>query len=125
MGRIIWYKLDEDNNVVPCESLYDYTKFMLDRGRLQVGLTEINGIGISTVFLDINHSYRTGKPLVFETALFYPDKTVVTKRYHTWKEAEIGHEYYCKCVRDGIDEEDLSLEGLSALAKALSNENHS
>ena len=117
----MWYKLDEDNNVVPCESIYDHMEFMTNHSRLQVGFDKINGIGISTVFLGINHSYRTGKPVVFETALFYPDKTVVTKRYHTWKEAEIRHEYYCKCVRDGIDEEELSLEGLSALAKALSD----
>lgn len=60
---------------------------------------------VSTVFLVIDHAHNGGKPLLFETMVFdncnivwdsfikgYHTEDVTQERYHTYDEAEKGHE---------------------------------
>lgn len=59
----------------------------------QVRLTVTEFHSISTVFLGIDHSFQSGPPVLFETMVFGDDgEDVDTWRYHTWTEAEAGHE---------------------------------
>lgn len=60
----------------------------------RVARTEIAGLGsISTVFLGIDHAFREGRPVLFETMSFLggDDGEAFFARYHTWAEAEAGH----------------------------------
>lgn len=73
--------------------------------------TLANGYEISTVFLGIDHNFMdTGDPLLFETMVFKPKRKKITlgkrtrmvredadmNRYHTWQEAEKGHQEMVK-----------------------------
>ena len=48
-------------------------------------------IRISTVFLGLNHCFREGTPLLFETMVFGGKLDEEMERYSTWEEAEEGH----------------------------------
>lgn len=52
-----------------------------------------NGFFVSTVFLGIDYNYTSiGKPLIFETMVFYGDKSYLDcKHYSTEEEAIEGH----------------------------------
>ena len=49
-------------------------------------------IRISTVFLGLDHSFGNGDPLLFETMIFGGPNGGEQARYHTWAEAEDGHQ---------------------------------
>lgn len=57
----------------------------------QVADTMQGDVRVSTVFLGLNHNHRRGRPLLFETMVFYADTGGETARYSTWEEAEKGH----------------------------------
>jgi hypothetical protein len=60
----------------------------------RVARTELpNGAGyISTVFLGIDHAFRSDVPVLFETMAFIGDDgEQYFDRYTTWEEAEAGH----------------------------------
>lgn len=57
-----------------------------------------NGFRVSTVWLGIDHSFGSGRPLIFETMVF-PTETLEeqdTNRYSTLEEAIKGHEAMTK-----------------------------
>lgn len=57
-----------------------------------VARTEVRpGVMVSTVFLGIDHSFGTGKPLLFETMVFSDYGGDNEVRYATWDEAVAGH----------------------------------
>jgi hypothetical protein len=62
----------------------------------RVAKTELpNGIGhISTVFLGIDHAFRSDVPVLFETMSFMSDDhgEEYFERYTTWAAAEAGHQ---------------------------------
>jgi hypothetical protein len=79
---------------VPCS--------MLEVGfGVQVDETFIEGARVSTVFLSVDHNYLApgNPPIVFETAAFVDDQTVIIDRYATWSDAEAGHERACTELR--------------------------
>jgi len=51
---------------------------------------------ISTVFLGIDHNFGEGEPLLFETMIFGGKRDEEQERWHTWKEAEEGHQKIVK-----------------------------
>jgi len=57
-----------------------------------------NGVRVSTVWLGLDHSFRGGKPLIFETMVFPPDSwsELGCRRYCTEQEAKVGHEAMVK-----------------------------
>lgn len=63
-------------------------------GDRHVGLTDIGGITVSTVFLGIDHSFGSGPPLLFETMVFDPAAGPLDEeqvRYSTEEQAAAGH----------------------------------
>ncbi len=50
-----------------------------------------NNVKVSTVFLGIDHSFSSGKPILFETMIFGGEYDRYQERYSTWAEAEAGH----------------------------------
>lgn len=87
---------------------HDITKWALWMGESErrVAWSEVGPWDISTVFLGVDHSFGMGRPILFETMVFYkadnlpPDAPKQyfeyldqhMRRYHTWDEAEAGHE---------------------------------
>ncbi len=58
----------------------------------RVGLTEINEVKVSTVWLGLDHSFGIGeKPLIFETMIFGGAHNGYQERYSTEEEAREGH----------------------------------
>lgn len=108
----MYYKLDENKNVVP-SSLKEWADFI--EGRLptnykHVGDDTINGKRISTVFLGLCHNFnpRGGTPIVFETMVFEGDKSdIYQERYSTYKQAEDGHQRAIEWVKNGCKEDEL------------------
>lgn len=71
----------------------------------RVANDSIGDVGISTVFLSIDHSYsldddyETSPPILFETMVFRGDHDGEMWRYSTWDEAVAGHEAVVAAVR--------------------------
>lgn len=110
----MYYKLDENKNVVPC-SLEEWANFI--EGRLptnyfHVGNEIINEKRISTIFLGLCHNYDpfSHVPIVFETMVFDNRRGIYQTRYSTWQEAEEGHKRAIQWVKDGCKEDDYERE---------------
>ena len=59
-------------------------------------------IKVSTVWLGLDHNFGGGKPLIFETIIFFNHKTMEMFRYSTREEAESGHQEAVKMVKNPI-----------------------
>lgn len=78
----------------------------LDQSYTRIGRQEFEGnIYVSTVWLGINHQWRDGPPIIFETMIFskndlypYGDEQM---RYSTKAEAEKGHQRTCEDIEHG------------------------
>lgn len=86
--------------------MQEYVEFMECRGsidRRRVARTELDKrCCVSTVFLPVNHSWKPGPPVLFETMVFCEDDPMldeIQERYHTYHEAEQGHERYVRMAR--------------------------
>jgi hypothetical protein len=74
--------------------------------RPHVGLNTIGGVGVSTVFLGIDHSHgRPGGPILFETMIFGGGVALdgLQRRYRTFDEAEAGHAEIVARVRAAVN----------------------
>jgi hypothetical protein len=69
---------------------------------------EATGILVSTVFLGLDHSFGSGRPLLFESLVFADRDTVPRHlkkwdghmdRYSTWAEAVAGHRAIVEALR--------------------------
>jgi hypothetical protein len=61
---------------------------------------EDGNIGISTVFLGLDHRhFGDGPPLLFETMVFGGSRDGTMYRYSSWDDAETGHEMEVKRVQ--------------------------
>jgi hypothetical protein len=110
------YILDEHNNPVLCDDLIKFGQFMEKSERRVVSKTQIGEYVVSTVFLGVDHGYHGDKvPVLFETAIFGQDETIIVRRYCSWKQAEKGHLHTCKYVDEAND---LKNEGLMAFIVA-------
>lgn len=102
------YILNEKKEAVPCTGVVEWGMWMeaqrqAENGGLhRVGLDEVNGLMISTVFLGLDHNFlRDGEPILFETMFFGPggrcvevsldDEDCTQLRYCTWEQAENAH----------------------------------
>lgn len=66
-----------------------------------VNRTNVKKDIVSTVFIGSNHNFEEGPPILFETKVFGGALHDETKRYATWKEAELGHINMVKRVSRG------------------------
>lgn len=46
---------------------------------------------VSTVWTGIDYNYEKGKPLIYETVVFYGDDDIYRSNHANWDEAERGH----------------------------------
>ena len=84
------YILDGHKPVL-CDDLMKWAKWFETADR-EVAKTSISDeITVSTVFLDLNHNYGDGEPLLFETMIFDGKLDEEMERYSTWEDAEEGH----------------------------------
>lgn len=60
------------------------------RGHRRIRFTKTKSGFVSTVFLGLDHNYREGKPITFETAFFKGDKVVMMERV-------VAHRMALKC----------------------------
>ncbi len=84
------YVLD-GHKAVPAKDVIQWAKMLESDGRV-VAQTEVGEAKVSTVFLGLDHSFGTGRPLLFETMIFGGKHDQYQDRYATWEEAEKGHE---------------------------------
>lgn len=57
----------------------------------------VNGeVNVSTVFLDLNHAWGGGPPMIFETMIFGGEHDQYQERCSTWDEAENMHKEACR-----------------------------
>jgi hypothetical protein len=67
-----------------------------------VGRTVVDDCVVSTVFLERDHNWGMGPPILFETMVFKGDlHDSYCDRYVTWEEAEKGHEEVVEKVKEG------------------------
>ena len=57
----------------------------------QIGDDMVGNVRVSTVFLGLNHNFRDGEPLLFETLIFGGPLDGEMWRYSTYDQAERGH----------------------------------
>lgn len=97
--RDLYYRL-EGKKPVPVD-IREWGKCFEKKNR-HVAKTVIEGstekIGISTVFLGLDHRYGEGKPLLFETMVFGGELDSDMERYTSWTAAEKGHKKMVKNV---------------------------
>jgi hypothetical protein len=89
--------------------------FKIDHGKLlkwarkgidthkRIGLTVLDGIEVSTIFLGINHSFRYTTPILFETMIFGGEHDRAQWRYTTIEKARRGHRKAVELVRGKDD----------------------
>jgi hypothetical protein len=71
--------------------------------RRRVAFTELPGdVSVSTVFLGIDHGFRDGPAVLFESMVFVlGDDEQDCWRYTTWDAAAAGHEQIVAAIRAG------------------------
>ena len=92
------YILD-GHQTIPCD-MATWALWFTKADRI-VAVTKQNDITVSTVFLGLDHSFGSGRPLLFETLVFGGKHDGDMERYSTWEEAEIGHKQMCEKIFDG------------------------
>lgn len=86
---------------MPVKDAIEWSKCFEKKNR-HVAKTVIEGgeekIGVSTVFLGLDHQYGKGKPVLFETMVFGGKLDGDMYRYTSWTAAERGHRRTVKGV---------------------------
>lgn len=75
---------------IPCPDLMEWAEWF-EKAERRVAKDEIGPRTVSTVFLALDHSFRGGRPLLFETMIFGPEDDEYQERCSTWAEAEAMH----------------------------------
>lgn len=90
--RPMWYRLDEYLQPVPID--VELIGFFRDKWQIK---TALFGHWISTVFLQVDHCYDYGEPVLFETMVFLKGSwsELYTKRYTSVGRARLGHVKAC------------------------------
>lgn len=76
---------------VPCDDVIQWGKWFETADR-EVDKTQTSDdVCVSTVFLGLDHSFRSEIPILFETIVFGGELNEEIERYATWEQAEQGH----------------------------------
>jgi len=127
----LFWKLSEDGSVEPCSDSRHV-------GLLVVRSAAGDGrVLISTIFLGVDHSFGSGDPIFFETAVMIRGKhsfleafrriapstvrTEVLAQYRTLSEAASGHARYCQELF-GTTPHQTSYGPIPALARRVSSD---
>lgn len=68
-----------------------WSKLFDDHEWRQIWIYRWDGYTVSTVWLWLDHGFRKGKPLIFETMIFGGDRDGETYRYSNLEEARKWH----------------------------------
>lgn len=88
----------EDRIPVAVSDIFIWSEWFNNADNRRVAVTVIDGVTVSTVFLGVAHSFRMGKPLLFETIVFGGRLDGVQRRCGSWQEAEQQHRAYLSSV---------------------------
>ena len=88
----MWYILDEENK--PVKSSISIAGEWLDKNlkRKAVKQEYIGDVYVSTVFLGLDHSFKSDKPVLWETMIFGGDHDQYQERYTSYEDAFEGHQ---------------------------------
>lgn len=79
--------------------------------RHRVALDKAAGFRVSTVFLQIDHQFAGGPPILWETMVFHDDDDdwadLFCKRYETLEQARAGHAQVLAALTGGTPADDL------------------
>lgn len=92
------YILDAAGNPVPCPCVEDWRDWFDTTDRTLAQDVLPSGTNVRTVFLSLNHAFRPGPPVLWETAVEGGPYSM-TARYLTCTEAIDGHESIVNTVR--------------------------
>ncbi len=100
MDYMYYYRMDGSPYTGP-NAVREFEKDFQNTKKRRIGFIHLsNGLDISTVWLGLNHRHCAGRPLIFETMVFAPDKGGNTcfemARYSTLEEARLGHKAFVK-----------------------------
>lgn len=76
--------------------------YWMETANRHVAKTDIAHVYISTVFLGLDQGNGNGNPVLFETMIFGGPLDGMQLRYHTWEEAEIGHQETVERVHESL-----------------------
>jgi hypothetical protein len=90
----------KDKTPIPCDDLLEWGLWMETADR-RVAYDKLADVEVSTVFLEVDHSFNSDVPILFETMIFsdIEDEHNETYRYTTWEEAEVGHQKVLDMVK--------------------------
>lgn len=92
--------------VSKCSDVMEWAKKLEEMDRtIEKTLFTVDGvgeIGVSTVFLGIDHQYGRGDPLIFETMIFGGQLDQEMDRYSTYDQAMAGHAEMVKRLKTHI-----------------------
>lgn len=94
------YRLDENNQPVPCE-LHDWALWF-ERCDRHVALDKIDNVKVSTVFLGLDHSFDCTPghvPVLWETMIFGGEHDGYQDRYTSHDAAVAGHQVALALVK--------------------------
>jgi hypothetical protein len=97
----MYYRLDEENNVVPSTMEEWVMKLNWKRVDSTILFSIFHGsIHISTIFMGLDHGWFEGPPIVFYTMVFGGTTNGEQWRCSTWKQAERMHKEAVKEARE-------------------------
>lgn len=80
------------NRLPVAVDLWTWARWFEDIKNRQIGKDYVGKVEVSTVFLGLNHNWRDGEPILFETMVFGGPLHGDMDRYCTYAEAERGHQ---------------------------------
>lgn len=96
-----WYVLNEQHDLVPEPDFLKAAEFFEDMDNRRVALHVIGDSEVSTVFLGLDHNFRSdGPPLLFETLVTGGPLDQRMERYSSWSEAVAGHFSYLRILAE-------------------------
>ena len=96
----------EGKQTVECNDLITWARWF-ETGNRRVAEDIISGVRISTIFLGLDHAFRGGPPMLFETMVFGGALNEEQERCTTWDQAEQMHKNMVERVKKPLDPQEV------------------
>ena len=87
----MWYILNENNKPIKVSGI-EYAMWEKNPTKRIVKKDTIEDIRISTVFLGLDHAFKSDTPILWETMIFGGEYDNYQERYTSYEDALIGHQ---------------------------------
>lgn len=119
-----YFLLDKQKKVIPCNDRVAWARWIENPKNRIIARDQVRGMCVSTAFLGVDHGLGS-KPRFFETMILGGPLDGQSWRYHTHKEARMGHAKVVEEVKGmevyfGLDENNQPVE-LSSVHEWLEN----